>query len=114
MANSNPQAVAFANQKIRPMADLLYSAYETARSVLQQWNSQSVSSVIPNDSTVIADGAATDGRPPMTNAQATNIITRCTDIINWMEGSAAISAGDGSKAVLGTVSAVEVNGIARL
>lgn len=114
MPNSNPQAVAFANGRIRPMADLLYTAYQTAKSVVQQWNSQNVAAVIPNDSTVIADGSATDGRAQITDAQATTIITRCTDLINWMEGSVAISAGDGSKAVLGTVAAVEVNGRANL
>ena len=114
MANTNPQAVNFANTKIRPMSDLLYTAYETAKSVVQQWNSQNVAAVIPNDTTVIADGAATDGRAQITDAQATTIITRCQDLINWMEGSTAIAAGDGSKAVLGTVAAVEVNGKAIL
>ena len=114
MANTNAQAVSFSNQKIRPMADLLYTVYQTAKSVVQQWNSQSVATVIPNDSTVISDGAASDGRNQITDAQATAIITRCTDLINWCEGSASISAGDGSKSVLGTIATVQVNGKATM
>lgn len=109
MANTNAQAVAFVNNKVRPMATLLYEVYLNAKSLLQQWNSQAVSAVIPNDSVTISDGAAVDGRPPITDAQATNIITRCQDLVNWMEGSTSIVAGDGSKAVLNTVTAVEVN-----
>lgn len=117
--NTNAQAIAFSNGKIRPMADLLYTAYETAKSVVQQWNSQNVAAVLPNDANLIQDGATVatgtpDGRAPITDAQATTIITRCQDLINWMEGSAAIAAGDGSKAVLNTVGAVEVNGKATM
>jgi hypothetical protein len=62
MANTNVQAVSFSNNKIRPMADQLYSTYQAAKRVVQEWNSQLVSQAIPNDSTVIADGSATDGR----------------------------------------------------
>lgn len=35
MANTNPQAVFFANSKIRPLADHLYSSYLAAKSVVQ-------------------------------------------------------------------------------
>lgn len=116
MPNSNPQAIAFSNSKIRPMADLLYSAYLTAKSVVEQWNAQSVSAVIPNDSTVIADGAATDGRAQITDAQATAIITRCQELINWMEQGLVASpfTGTATLATLGTITAVEVNGRATL
>ncbi len=116
MANVNVQAVAFANQKIRPMADLMYSAYLSAKSVVQEWNSQSVSAVIPNDSTVISDGAASDGRAPITNAQATSIITRAQELISWMEnGLVAVPFNvSANLATLGTVTAVQVNGRSNL
>lgn len=81
-ANTNTTAIAFTNQVIRPTADVLYSAYLTAKKVVQQWNSQSVSAVIPNDANLISDGAATDGRAQITNADATSIITRCQQLIN--------------------------------
>ena len=117
--NTNAQAIAFSNNKIRPMSDLLYTVYQTAKSVVDQWNAQGVSTVLPNDANLIQDGATVasgtpDGRKPITDAQATNIITRCQDLINWMEGSASIAAGDGSKAVLNTVALVNTNGKATL
>lgn len=111
--NTNVQAITFSNQKIRPMADLLYSAYLTAKAVVQAWNTQSVSSVIANDTNTINDGAATDGRSPITDAQATAIITRCMELISWMElglVASPFNASPASLATLGTVTAVEVNG----
>jgi succinylarginine dihydrolase len=95
------------------MADMLYSAYLTAKSLVQQWNSQSVSAVIPNDATVIADGSAADGRAQITDAQATNIITRAIELINWMERGTLDTSGTQNNATLNTVGAVEVNGTAR-
>lgn len=116
MANTNPQAIVFTNTKIRPMADLLYTTYQTAKSVVNQWNAQSVSSVIPNDSVVIGDGSATDGRAQITDAQATAIITRCQELINWMEQGLVASpfTGTSTNATLNTVAGVEVNGKAVL
>lgn len=116
MANTNPQAVAFSNTKIRPMADLLYSTYLTAKSVLEQWNSQNVAAVIPNDAVVIGDGAAIDGRAQITDAQATAIITRIQEMINWMEQGLVASPFTGAvtNATLNTVAGVQVNGIAKL
>jgi hypothetical protein len=65
--------------------------------------------LIPNDSETVADGSATDGRMPITAAQAVAIVTRATDIKNLFEGSVAVSANDGTKAVLNTIAAVAVN-----
>lgn len=65
--------------------------------------------LIPNDSETIADTAATDGRPIVTGAKAVNVVSRAQDIKNFMEGSAAIGVGDGSKAILNTALAYAVN-----
>ncbi len=92
------------------MADLLAQTYNTAKSIIDQWNNQAVSTVIPNDSTVIADGAATDGRPQVTDAQVTTIITRCIELVSWMEQDSLNGTGTNNKAILGTVLAVAVNG----
>lgn len=125
MPNQNAIAVAWANQKVRPVADLLYSAYLSAKKFKQLADSQQIYGAgkpIPNDTTLVDDGslsaaqggtlggAAGDGRPLMTNAQATNLYNRCADLINWFEGSVSIAAGDGSMGVGNTVIGVEVNG----
>jgi hypothetical protein len=115
MANTNAQAVTFTNTRIRPMADLLYSAYLSAKKLNTEWNAQNVAAVIPNDSTVIADGSAQDGRPPITDAQATAIVSRCQELISWMEqglvGSPFLVPV--TNATLNTVIAPEVNGVSR-
>lgn len=115
MANTNAQAIAFANAKIRPMADELYSCYLSAKKINDLWLSQSVATVIPNDATLISDGAAVDGRPQMTDAQATAIITRCQEMISWFENGLVASPflGTTTKATLNTVTGVQVNGQAR-
>lgn len=112
MANTNVQAITFVNQQIRPMADVLYSAYLSAKKIVQEWNGQSLSTVIPNDSTLIADGSATDGRPQITDAQATNIITRCMELISWFENGLVASPFNATvtNSYLNTVVAVQVNG----
>lgn len=110
--NTSPQAVTFSNTRIRPMADQIYSTYLSAKSILEQWNSENVAAVIPNDSVVIADGSLTDGRAPITDAQATGIITRCQEFVNWMEQGLVASpfTGTPSNATLNTVGGVQVNG----
>lgn len=97
------------------MADLLYTAYLSAKSLVEQWNSEGVATVIPNDATIIGDGAATDGRPQITDAQATTIVTRCQELINWMEQGLVASpfTGTVSNSTLNTVGAVEVNGVSK-
>lgn len=109
MANQNLQAIAFTNQVIRPTADVFYSAYLTAKKTVQQWNSQGVATVIPNDATIISDGAAIDGRAQITNADATSIITRCQQLINWFEND-VLSGGIQTLSTLGTVTKPAVNG----
>lgn len=114
MANTNAVAIAFTNTNIRPMADLLYSAYLSAKKLVQEWNAQSISAVIPNDATLIADGsgATGDGRVQITDAQATAIITRSQELVSWMENGLVASPFNVSVtlATLNTVIIPEVNG----
>ena len=119
--NTNAEAIAFSNQVIRPMSDLLYTAYQTAKSVVSQWNAKSMSTVLPNDNNLLQDGATVasgtpDGRTPITDAQATNIITRCMELIQWMENGLVASPFNGTvtNATLNTVALVQVNGKAIL
>jgi hypothetical protein len=110
MPNVNVQAIAFTNTKARPTADIIYSAYLTAKKIVQDWNSQSVSSVIPNDATLISDGSATDGRNQVTNANVTSVITRAQEFINWMERGTLDGSGTQNFAFLGTITLPAVNG----
>ena len=80
--NANPQAVLFANTKIRPVNDLALSLYYSIQLFQQEWTQQDIAAVIPNDSNLIVDGSATDGRPPMTDAQAQIVQANLQTIMN--------------------------------
>lgn len=118
--NTNAQAIAFANTRARPMADVLESAYLSAKKLVGEWNAQATSAVIPNDATYIDDGAAPvgsgtaktpDGRPPCKDSDANSLVTRCLDYITWYEGgSSPTVTGGGTMGVANTVRAIEVNG----
>lgn len=95
---SDMGAVKFCNEKVRPMADLLELAYFRAKAVVAEWNARNLSAVIPNTIDKLLDGAVTDGRPVVTGAQVTNVITRCMDFIAEYEAA--------SSAKLNTVMAV--------
>jgi hypothetical protein len=110
MPNVNPQAVAFTNNRARPMADAIYGAYLTAKKILAEYSAQNVAAVIPNDATVISDGAAADGRAQVTDAQVINIINRAQELVNWMERATLNASGTQDNATLNTVAAVAVNG----
>jgi hypothetical protein len=84
---TNTQAVRFANEKARIIANEYYKLYLMAKQILQEWNAQGLASVIPNDSSIIVDGAGTDGRPIATGAMVTNQITRAGEVITDLEGS---------------------------
>lgn len=88
MPNSNPQAVAFANNYARKGADEIVTAYLSMKRLLQVWTGQSVITVIPNDANVIVDGSATDGRAPITNAQVNVLIANATTLVAAFEASA--------------------------
>lgn len=104
-AITDASAVAFSNKKIRVMADLMYTSYQSAKSLLAEWNATGMSSLIVNTTDLISDGSPADGRTQITGAQATNIVTRAQDIITDYEAS--------SNAKLNTVALVQVNGGAR-
>jgi hypothetical protein len=103
---TNPQAVRFANERIRPLADLLEAAYETAKRFKAEWDANNLAALIPNTADPVVDGAATDGRKPMTGQKAHNLYNRASELITELEGgSLAALAGR-----LDTIKQVSVNG----
>ena len=94
-------AVRFSNEKVRVAADKLAKAYYFAKQVQNEWFANSMSASITNTADAIIDGSATDGRHVITGADATNIITRCGELVTDMEAS--------SNAKLNTILGVAVN-----
>lgn len=90
--NVNAQAIAFANNYARRAADEIVSAYLTAKRLVQVWTGQSISTVIPNDSNFIQDGATVasgqgDGRAPITDGQVTILIANANSLIAFFEAN---------------------------
>lgn len=108
MAVTDPSAIAFCNNYIRPAADRRAQDYYFAKVVLGLWNS-GLSSLFPNDSTVVADGAAPnglnttggDGRRLIKGSDVNNLVNRCSEIVTDFEAT--------SSAKLNTILAVAVN-----
>ena len=77
---TNAEAVRFSNEKIRVAANKLNAAYKFANEVLAEWTANGGTSMIANAADTIVDGSATDGRHPITGADANNIINRLTEL----------------------------------
>lgn len=99
MAITNPQAVNFCNSRIRVIADTLARTYYDCLALQNDWNAQGVADVLTNTSDVVDDGAAVDGRAPVTGAAAVNVVNRAIEFVADIE----------SEGKLGTILAVAVN-----
>jgi hypothetical protein len=103
----NAQTVRFCNEKLRVLADALSTAYYTAVAVTQAYYADpDIATTLSADaSAAILDGAATDGRPIVTCADALNLITRASELVADYEAN--------SNAKLNSVLAAAVNGLSK-
>lgn len=103
MAITDPTAIGFSNEQIRPLADKLAQIYTQCKTIVNVWNAQSMGTVITNTSDIIEDGSGSgsDTRNQITGADATNIITRAQEFITDYE--------EFTNAKLNTVLKVAVN-----
>jgi hypothetical protein len=83
--NTNPQAILIANSKIRPDADRFGQLYGLLKIHQAEANAEGWMSLFPNDSEVIVDGSAVDGRTPITNADVRAFIIFAAAYITLME-----------------------------
>lgn len=98
--NTNPEAIRFCNERVRPLADALAQVYFLSRAVRAEWYANNLGALLPSADTVM-DGSAQDGRHPITGNDAAGIITRADEFITDYEA--------GGSAKLNTVLAVAVN-----
>ena len=101
MAIDNPEAVRFCNEKVRVAADKLAQAYFFAKAVQAEWYANNMGTLVTVDGGDVLDGSQTDGRHVITGNDATNVITRCGDLVTDMEANGS--------AKLNTVLGVAVN-----
>jgi hypothetical protein len=79
----NPQAVKFANDAVRPFADVLLSAIESAREFEAQYAANAGDTLFPNTADLIADGSETDGRFRVQAQTVRALRTAAQDLLTW-------------------------------
>ena len=84
---TNPRAVRFCNERVRVWAEAVIESYNTSVALLAEWNTNTdLATVLPNVPTdVVIDGAAQDGRSPMTGEKANVAITIANQLVNRLE-----------------------------
>lgn len=84
---TNPQAVRFSNEEIRPLADAYATLYFAAKRVEAEWTAQNIGALIPNTADVIIDGSATDGRAEITGAKVNGLINAVAALVADLEAN---------------------------
>lgn len=87
MAISDPEAIRWSNEKVRPSADRAAQLYYFSKAVIQDWYGNGMSSLIPPTDDVIEDGSATDGRHPITGNDVNNLITLLNGYVMDLEAN---------------------------
>jgi hypothetical protein len=106
MPITDPNALRFANTRIRVAADLIAQLDTLAGVIISEWNAQSLGTLFTNDSSVVVDGAATDGRPVITGQKVNSIVQRLSELRST---SASSGLAMGAAGVRDTVLQVAVN-----
>lgn len=108
---TDPKFVKFANERLRPTADMAEQAYQTFKRLQQEWVANAASGIPNQGEDLFADGSASDGRKPMSGAIAHGLKGLCDLMVTWYETNATI---DGvTKTRIAHVQSVSVNGQAR-
>lgn len=110
MAITDPTAVKFCNERVRVLADVLGQSYWSAKAFLAEWNSSNygpsnLPDLIPNDTSLVVDGSATDGRKQITGALVRGIVAQAQAIVDSYEANGGAN--------LNSVALVYVNGQSR-
>ena len=82
---TDPEAVRFANEKVRTLADAATAYYYAATAFLNEWNATGMATKIPNTADPIIDGAATDGRTIITGADVNGLKSHVDTMVSDLE-----------------------------
>ena len=94
---SDPQAVHFCNERVRGAANHFSRLYWWCKLVSEEWASQGIGALIPNDASVILDGSAQDGRAIITGADVYTLAARVSEFTALMEADAKLKLNQISK-----------------
>ena len=90
MANTNPQAIRVANEKIRVAADKMGQLYNFFKALQAEGTAENWMSLFPADAQTISDGADVDGRAVITNQEVRDFIGDVSAFITWIEAGSNV------------------------
>lgn len=90
MPNTNPQAIRFSNERARPLCDRLAQAYHFASELQKQIAAEGIEGLFSKDGDVIDDGAAVDGRSPLTNDDVKGVLNAIDTYVQFLDGNPVV------------------------
>jgi hypothetical protein len=84
---TNPVAVTFCNEKVRPIADRYAQLYWLSKIFITEWNANNLGAIIPNTADTIDDKGDLDGRGLITGAMVNGLKTNLQAVITDLEAS---------------------------
>ncbi len=104
MANiTNAEAVKFCNEEVRRFNDMTVAHYRTAKQISADYTAKGMSAILgATGSDVIVDGAATDGRAPMTVQDVNNVIARANEKISDFEANTNLKLNQANAVAVNT------------
>ena len=108
MPNS-PQLTSFCNTRVRPTSDIGESMYNTAVRFISEYNSFGITQMVSDmqNTDIITDGAATDGRKSLSVKDLKDTRDYCTVIKTWYE---TVNASVANRKPIDLVVGSSVNG----
>jgi hypothetical protein len=88
MPVTNVQAVSFANNVLRPMADQYTQLYRDCKAVKLSWDTTLMGNLFVNGSGLVVDGSASDGRTPIVADDVQIFMQQVNALISMIEASA--------------------------
>ena len=106
---TNVQAVKWANERLRPMADMLTRAFWTIEKYKQDYEAQNMNTVLSAsaDADIFLDGSAIDGRTPITKKDMADLQLVIDGLVTAF---GALTIPPENVTALAVVSKISVNG----
>ena len=87
MAITDPQAIVFVNERIRPVAEQIRDLQARMTEHVANWN-QGISALVPNDAAeLLEDGRDAEGVSRRTGADVTNMVTRMQSLLTVLDAT---------------------------
>lgn len=104
--NSNAQLVAWSNNRVRPLANSIYSLIYNINMYVTDYGTQGIAALINQvgASEIIQDGSDQDGRPQITGTMILNLQAAMTALQTQLETTLVGGVGTTTQAIVSPIS----------